>query len=387
MPRPKPAFLVSMSCLAVFLSQLGMMMYLPALPSIAQALNTTQHLTSLALPVYLAGMALPMLLWGKWGAAFGIQRIIMLSLLLFSISSALLSLCTQIETFISLRFAQGLGASGISVMARSLIAQHFKGSELAKALSWLSIAFVISLGIGQYAGAVLMSAFGWPVIFWGLGAAALILMIGVYAYLPDSPQVIHTPVRWRHYLTLVRHRPFLLPALIGGLGYGIIIGFNTAAPSIFQNTYQWSAYDYGQLGWAMSLAYLLGSLSVNRYVTGLGQSTMSRVAIRMMLAASAVMIAGVWISSTTALLLWLPYGLVICGQAIIYPISLSQASEHSPVGGPYAMALCGFIHQVLAALIGAAVSVLGVQQPEALAGICLLLVVMVVGVKIMQSRI
>lgn len=386
MPPSNAAFLISMSCLAVFLSQLGMMMYLPALPAIAQALNTTQHLTSLALPVYLAGMALPMLMWGKWGATFGIQRIIMLSLLLFGISSALLSVCTQIETFISLRFVQGMAASGLSVMARSLIAQHFKGSELAKALSWLSIAFVISLGIGQYAGAVLMRALDWPAIFWGLGAASFILMMGVFAYLPDSPHVSHSPVCWRHYLTLVRHRPFLLPAMMGGLGYGIIIGFNTAAPSIFQNTYQWSAYDYGQLGWAMSLAYLLGSLSVNRYVTGLGQSTMSRMAIRAMLAASAVMMAGTLISSTYALLLWLPYCLLICGQAIIYPISLSQASEHSPVSGPYAMALCGFIHQVLAAVIGAAVSLLSVQNPIALAGICLLLVIMVLGMKLMQPR-
>ena len=64
MPRPNATSLISMSCLAVFLSQLGMMMYLPALPAIAQALNTTHDLTSLALPVYLAGMALPMLLWG-----------------------------------------------------------------------------------------------------------------------------------------------------------------------------------------------------------------------------------------------------------------------------------------------------------------------------------
>ena len=387
MPPSNATFLISVSCLAVFLSQLGMMMYLPALPAITQALNTTQDLTSLALPVYLAGMALPMLLWGKWGAALGIKRIMMGSLLLFSVSSALLSLCTQVETFISLRFAQGLGASGISVMARSLVARHFQGNGLAKALSWLSIAFVISLGIGQYAGAVLMSAFGWPVIFWGLGAAALVQMVVVYAYLPDSPQVSHTPVCWSHYLTLVRHRPFLRPVLMGGLGYGIIIGFNTAAPSIFQNTYQWSAYDYGQLGWAMSLAYLLGSIGVNRYVTVWGQTLMSRMAIRVMLAASAGMMACLWISSAHAILLWLPYCLIICGQAINYPISLSQASEHSPVTGPYAMALCGFIHQVLAAVIGVTVSVLDVQQPVELAGICLLWVIMVLGVKIMQPKV
>ena len=91
-------------------------------------------------------------------------------------------------------------------------------------------------------------------------------------------------------------------------------------------------------------------------------------------------------SLAPALLLWLPYCLIICGQAINYPISLSQASEHSPVSGPYAMALCGFIHQVLAAVIGASVSGLGIQQPIALASLCLLLVVMVLGVKIMQPR-
>ena len=55
--------------------------------------------------------------------------------------------------------------------------------------------------------------------------------------------------------------------------------------------------------------------------------------------------------------------------------------------GPYAMALCGFIHQVLAAVIGVTVSVLDVQQPVELAGICLLLVVMVLGVKIMQPKV
>ena len=175
---------------------------------------------------------------------------------------------------------------------------------------------MISLGIGQYAGAVLISAFDWPVIFWGLGAVAIILIVGVYAYLPDSPHISHSPVCWNHYWTIVRHRPFLFPALIGGAGYGVIIGFNTAAPSIFQNTYQWSAYDYGQLGWAMSLAYLLRSLSINRYVAVLGQLTMSRVAITVMLAASAVMMASVWVSAIPALRLWLPYCLIIFGQAI-----------------------------------------------------------------------
>ena len=379
MPHSRMSLLTTISCMAVFFAQLGMMMYLPAIPSIAQSLNATQSLTSLSLPVYLVGMAVPMLLWGKWGATWGIKPVLIASLLMFSLSSALLAVCAQIETFLCLRFVQGLGASGMSVMARSLVAQHFKGDQLTKVLSWLSIAFVISLGVGQYAGSILMSSFDWPATFWCLAIGAALLAGLVHHGLSECRQTSNTPACWGHYLTIVRHAPFLRCALMGGLGYAIIIGFNTAGPSIFQTTYEWSASDYGVLGWAMSLAYLLGSLTVNRHVLIRGQPQLSAIATGIMVVACIVMIVGVMTNPTCAALLWVPYCLIVFGQAISYPISLSQASDHSPVSGPYSMALCGLIHQMIAAFVGVTVSLLNVQNPLYLAAICLLLATMVRG--------
>lgn len=61
------ALLMGMCCLSVCLAQLGMMMYLPGISAITQAMNTSSHLTSLSLPAYLVGMAVPMLIWGKMG--------------------------------------------------------------------------------------------------------------------------------------------------------------------------------------------------------------------------------------------------------------------------------------------------------------------------------
>ena len=372
-----PILLISLSCLTVLLAQLGMMMYLPALPSIANSLDTTQNLASLTLAVYLVGMALPMLLWGKWAATHGIKPVLIASLLMFGLSSALLAACTQFETFISLRFVQGLSASGMTVMARSLMAQHFSGSQLAKALSWLSIAFVISLGVGQYAGALLMSALGWPATFWLLAIGAVLHAGLVCRGLSDFEQTSHTHVCWGHYLTIARHAPFLRPALIGGSGYGIIIAFNTAGPAVFQTTYQWSASDYGALGWMMSVSYVLGSLSVNRWILLRGQALLSAIAQGIMVAASFVMVLGLIATPTVATLLWLPYCLIVLGQAINYPISLSQASAHSPVSGPYSMALCGLIHQLVAAFVGVTVSLFSVQNPLYLAITCLLLAILV----------
>ena len=386
MPYLHLPLLISISCIAVLLAQLGMMMYLPALPSIAESLDTTQNLASLTLAVYLVGMALPMLLWGKWGAAHGIKPVLIASLLMFGLTSALLAVCTQFETFISLRFVQGLSASGMTVMARSLMAQHFSGNQLAKALSWLSIAFVIALGIGQYAGALLMSVFGWPATFWLLAIGAILHAGFVCRELSDFEQTSHIPVSWAHYLTIARHPPFLRPALIGGLGYGIIIAFNTAGPAIFQTTYRWSASDYGALGWMISVSYVLGSLGVNRCILLRGQTLLSTIAQGIMVTASFVMVLGVIATPAFATLLWLPYCLIVFGQAINYPISLSQASALSPVSGPYSMALCGLIHQLVAAFVGVTVSLLSVQNPLYLAITCLLLAVLVKVLNITRPR-
>lgn len=354
MPNLHLPLLTCISCMAVLLAQLGMMMYLPALPLIAQSLNTTPSLASLSLPVYLLGMALPMLLWGKWGAAWGIKPVLIASLLLFSASSLLLTFCAQLESFLTLRCVQGVGASGMSVMARSLVAQHFKGDTLAKALAWLSIAFVVSLGIGQFFGAVLISAFGWPTTFWCLAIGAIIHAGVVYRHLPDFNPANNTPARWRHYLTIVRHAGFLRPALTGGLG------------------------------WAISLAYVLGSLSVNRYMLSRGQSQLSAIATSIMVLAGIVMLLGVISDPTLAGLLWLPYCFIVFGQAINYPVSLSEASGNSPVDGPYSMALCGLIHQLVAACVGVIISLIGVHNPLYLAIICLLLAAAVRGLNIIK---
>lgn len=64
-----------------------------------------------------------------------------------------------------------------------------------------------------------------------------------------------------------------------------------------------------------------------------GQSQLSAIATSIMVAGSVVMVLGVIANTTFAALLWVPYCLIVLGQAISYPISLSTASAHSPVKG------------------------------------------------------
>ncbi|MGE8181839.1 multidrug effflux MFS transporter [Pseudomonas mandelii] len=362
------------TCSTVFLAQLGMSIYLPALPDIARGLSADASQVSWGLAVYLIGMALPMLFWGSLGQRIGRKPALLAALGIYGLGNLALPLSQSLETFLFWRLVQGMGASGISVMARVLIRDSFRGDLLAKALSWISISFVVALGIGQYLGSIIQVALGWPAIFYLLGGASLLMAMAVARV--TFPLLHEEPVQssaWPSYWRILRDRAFLLPALAGGLGYGVIIAFNTAAPLILQGPFNWSAVEYGLLGWPISAAYFLGALGVNAFVLRTGQRWLMTAGVGLVLGGSAVMLLGSIAGTSVALLLWLPYCFAVFGQSLNYPISLSLANDGSPVGGAYAMALSGFIHQLMAAIIGAIASLIASQQAWPLSLFCTLL--------------
>ena len=364
------------TCCTVFLAQLGMSIYLPALPDIARDLGAEPSHAAWGLAAYLVGMALPMLFWGSLGQRLGRKPVLLAALTLYGAANLLLPASSSLEAFLVWRLVQGIGASGISVMARVLIRDTFSGAELARALSWISISFVIALGIGQYLGSLIQALLGWQAIFFGLGAvslgmAAIILRITF----PTLERTAEGASSWRHYGRIVRHREFSLAALAGGLGYGVIIAFNTQAPVIFQGPFHWSAIEYGLLGWPISAAYLFGALVVNRWVVRTGQRPMMAWGVALVLVGTASMLLGSLFATALALWFWLPYCLAVFGQSMTYPVSLAVANDRAPVSGAYAMALSGFIHQLMAAMIGGAASLLSSTQAWPLALFCSLLAV------------
>jgi len=365
---------LAIACSAAFLSQVGISSYLPAVPAIAHALPAAEDQVALALAVYLIGMALPMLLWGSLGERLGRKPVLLAALALYALASAAIPSAYSLESFLGLRLVQGLGAGGVSVMARVLVRDSFSGALLAKGLSWLGMTFVIALGIGQFVGSLLQVAFGWEAIFYGLSMAAVGLMIALQRVIfPRLEKASGHVSAWRIYGTILRHPAFLRPALAGGLGYGVIIAFNTCAPLILQGHFQWSAAQYGWLGWPISGAYLAGALMVNRLVARTGRLSMMSWGVALVMCGSATMLLGSLFANGLAILLWLPYCLAVFGQSMSYPISLSLANDESPVSGSYAMALSGFMHQLMAAAIGGVASLLASQQAWPLAVLCVVL--------------
>lgn len=107
-------------------------LYLPALPDITRQLSATTTLTQLSLTASLLGLGLGQLFFGPLSDRLGRKRPLMLSLLLFILSSVLCATTQDIHWLIFWRFIQGLAGAGGSVLSRAIARDKYHGTLLTQ---------------------------------------------------------------------------------------------------------------------------------------------------------------------------------------------------------------------------------------------------------------
>ncbi len=148
-------------------------MYLPTLPSMTKYFQTSMSMVQLGLTGSMAGMALGQLFYGPLSDKYGRFRPLMISLVIFSISTILCLISPNIEFFLAMRFLQGTAAAGGIVIARSLATDKFSGKELAKSLAIVGAINGLAPVIAPVIGGLCADRFGWKGIF------VILLMIGI----------------------------------------------------------------------------------------------------------------------------------------------------------------------------------------------------------------
>src|SRR5690625_6516222 len=96
-------------------------MYLPALPAMAEALDTGADQVQLTLSVYLAGLALAQLFCGPISDRYGRRSVMIAGFALFLAASLLCAMAPSIEWLLAGRFIQALGGDAGQVLARAAV--------------------------------------------------------------------------------------------------------------------------------------------------------------------------------------------------------------------------------------------------------------------------
>ncbi|MFP3179363.1 MAG: MFS transporter [Paraburkholderia sp.] len=350
---------MALACLVVFMAQMATTVYLPSLPTVMRDLKMTQSAVELSISAYVIGAALPVLFWGAAAERWGRRAPLLISLLLFIASSLLLASCTSALELLVLRAIQGIAGGGAAIIARIIVRDNWRGDELARRLSVLSIAFITALGGGQFVGGLIGQYSHWEAGFVLMAITAALAVVLSYSLpLKAGRHTAVTSGMAATYWSVLRRPGFFWPACAGGLGFATTVTLQEVSPFVFQEHFHLAVTGFGSIGLLIGLAYFSGAMLVNRLVGRLGGFRLMHAGAALIALATTLMLV-FWLDGLLTHLtgLWIfiaLYCLTIFGQAVLFPNSMATAVSDAHDYGAHAMALCGFLQQGLAGIAAAA---------------------------------
>ncbi len=169
-------------------ASLGLLMYAidatvvaVAFPSLIKDLGTTVLWAGWTISIYYIGVTTAMPLAGNLSDSYGRKKVFLVSLILFSASSLMCGLATNIYTLVVFRFLQGVGGASFLPTASAIASDHFP-EHRERVIGLLSSVFNTGSIIGPNLGGWIVSRFSWRYVFYvnvpiGLAIIALITLL------------------------------------------------------------------------------------------------------------------------------------------------------------------------------------------------------------------
>lgn len=242
MSAPSIRLLAVLLAMLTAIAPFSVDMYLPAMPAMAKDMSVPIHYIEISISTFLFGLAFGQLIGGPLSDRFGRKPMIALGLILFSITSLMLTQTESIDQLLILRALQAIGGGMATVNSSAVIRDLFSGDDMAKVLSMVAIVMMSAPLIAPMLGAFVVKFFDWQSIFLSLAIYSVVVMLLLLWRLPETNHQskrtkqeaeVKRPKLWQSYKRVLTHRQ--------AMGYVIAISFAFSGMFVFLTS---SAYTY-----------------------------------------------------------------------------------------------------------------------------------------------
>ncbi|WP_240941442.1 multidrug effflux MFS transporter [Paenibacillus sp. HB172176] len=329
------------------IAPLSIDMYLPALPSLAKALDASPSLSQLSLTTCMIGIALGQLIIGPISDVRGRRMPLLIGLFIYAAASLCCVFAPNVWLFIALRFLQGFaGAAGI-VISRASVRDLYSGVELTKFLALLMLVNGAAPILAPIIGAEVLVYTSWRGVFAVLCGTGLLLLAAIWFGLKESlPEERRSRGGMRNTLLIFRRlltdSAFMGYALTQGLIMAAMFAYISGSSFVVQDIYGVTPRGFSLI-FAMNGAGIIAASQLTGRLAG-------RFSARGMLG------AGLCLSSTGAALLlfavWAGWGLtfvciafflLVSSVGIVSTTTVSLALQEQGQSAGSASALLGLL--------------------------------------------
>ena len=352
--KPAPLWLLALITLS---GTLAMHIFVPALPSAAEALGATNHAAQMTLSIYIAGLAVGQLIYGPVSDRYGRRPVLLAGMSVYAVASLAAFFAPNIDMLIAARLFQALGGCSGLVLGRALVRDGASGAEAARKLSLMNLMTMAGPGLSPLIGSLLAETTGWRSIFVALTVLGLVNLAFIHAMLRDRPAGDSQNARqvMGNYLALLRSPAFLGYTIGGGCATTALYAYIGAAPFIFVNQLHRPSYEVGVYLAINVVGVWFGSLAASRAVLRMPTTRLMTLGNLISCLAAALFMAVALAGRLNVALAVVPMMVFSFGAGLASPAALTEALGVNPQAAGSASGLYGSAQMA----IGAACTALG----------------------------
>lgn len=270
--------------------------YLPALPDITRQLNATSTQTQLSLTAALLGLGLGQLFFGPLSDRIGRRKPLILSLLLFIVSSVMCALTQDIHLLIVWRFLQGFAGAGGSVLSRSIARDRYQGALLTQFFALLMTVNGIAPVLSPVLGGYIITAFDWRVLFWAMAAIGGVLLLLSLAILHETlPPKGAAASHKASGSPVLKNRRFMRYCLIQAFMMAGLFSYIGSSSFVMQSEFAMSAMQFSLLFGLNGIGLIIAALIFSRLTRRFSAESLLRTGLMLAVLCAAGMLLFAWL--------------------------------------------------------------------------------------------
>jgi MFS transporter, DHA1 family, multidrug resistance protein len=356
--RPNTLGITAVMALLTAIGPLSTDLYLPSLPAMESALQTSGSKVQLTLSFYLLGFAFGQIFYGPISDRVGRKPTILAGLGLYCLASAACALASSIDVLIAARFVQAFGAAAPIVLARAMVRDMYDGARAGQELSRMGMIMGLVPAVAPVLGGILEPLFGWRSNFWAVLLAGALLTTVVLLKLPETlrerrPERISVPGILRGFGILLQNKGFRVYVLLAGFIYAGLFCFISGSSFVLQKVYGLSPGNFGLSFGFCVLGFILGTIIAQRIVLTSGMDVTIGYGVLCMAAGGVSMLAWMALGYGHPAEVVLPMTLYTVGLGLALPQVNASSMMPFPDRAGAASSLQGLIQMTFAAAVGA----------------------------------
>lgn len=356
------------------LSMLGFLatdMYLPAFDIIRGDLATTESMIGLTLSIFLFGMAIGQLFYGRLTQKLGTKKSLIIGLTIFAISSLAASFSTSVEMLLVARFFQALGACSANVIWQAMVIQRYDAKTSQRIFATIMPLVALSPALAPLLGAAIEKFYGWSMIF----VALTVIGVGlaVRTVVDKEPQqekaVSNKTITFRD---VIKSKKFTGNMLIYAASSAIFFAWLTGSPFVMTQM-GYSGADIGLSYIPQTIAFIVGGYGCRWALERFESQKVLPWILKLSIASVVTVFLISWRMDVSSIIpMLIPFCFLAAANGAVYPIVVNNALMDFKEGSAVASGLLNFLQMLFCVAASAMVSSISYLGPISMGSVMLL---------------